>query len=83
MLYILTMYQVRETIDRNHFPRWLHWDDAASTLLGVPLKKDVGSYHLTVRAIGKHGEIAKDQFVVQIVPEKQEELKHKDGKVSQ
>lgn len=60
----------------------MYWDDAAFTLLGVPSKKDVGNYHLTVTAIGKHGDTAKDQFVVQVVPEKQMDDKHKDGKVS-
>lgn len=60
----------------------MHWDDAASTLLGVPSKKDMGNYHLTVTAVGKHRDIAKDQFVVQVITEKVEELKHKDGKVS-
>ncbi|XP_011136161.1 dystroglycan isoform X2 [Harpegnathos saltator] len=74
-------YEVHETIDRNRLPRWLYWDDAASTLSGVPSKKDVGSHHLTVKAISKHGDIAKDQFVVQVIPEKLEELKHKDGKM--
>ncbi|XP_012219868.1 dystroglycan 1 isoform X2 [Linepithema humile] len=73
-------YEVRETIDRDRFPRWMYWDDAAFTLLGVPSKKDMGNYHLTVTAVGKHGDTAKDQFVVQVVPEKQEEIKHKDGK---
>ncbi|XP_014478579.1 PREDICTED: dystroglycan [Dinoponera quadriceps] len=73
-------YEVHETIDHDSLPRWLAWDDAASTLSGVPSKKDVGSHHLTVKAIGKHGDTAKDQFVVQVVPENQEELKHKDGK---
>lgn len=47
----------------------------------MPSKKDVGSHHLTVKAISKHGDTAKDQFVVQVVPENLEELKHKDGKV--
>ncbi|XP_076166753.1 uncharacterized protein LOC143146387 isoform X2 [Ptiloglossa arizonensis] len=60
--------------------RWLYWDDAASTLMGVPSKKDVGSHRLSVKAIGMHGETVKDLFVVQVVPEKQEELKHRDGK---
>jgi len=60
----------------------MHWDDAVSTLLGVPSKKDIGNYHLSVTAVGKHHDTAKDQFVVQVIPEKFEELKHKDGKVS-
>lgn len=60
----------------------MHWDDAVSTLLGVPLKKDMGNYHLSVTAVGKHHDTAKDQFVVQVISEKLEELKHKDGKVS-
>lgn len=60
----------------------MHWDDAASTLLGVPSRKDMGNYHLSVTAVGKHRDTAKDQFVVQVIPEKLEELKHKDGKVS-
>jgi len=76
------VFQVRETIGRNRLPRWLHWDDAAFTLLGVPSKKDTGNYHLSVTAVGKNGNAAKDQFVVQVIPEKQEELKHKDGRVS-
>lgn len=59
----------------------MHWDDAASTLLGVPSKKDIGNYHLSVTAVGKHRDTAMDQFVVQVIPEKLEELKHKDGKV--
>lgn len=62
-------------------PRWLYWDDAASTLMGVPSKKDVGSHHLSVKAIGNRGDTAKDLFILQVVPEKQEELKHRDGKV--
>ncbi|XP_077278186.1 uncharacterized protein LOC143906183 isoform X2 [Temnothorax americanus] len=73
-------YEVHETADRDRFPRWMHWDDAASTLLGVPSKKDMGNYHLSVTAVGKHRDIAKDQFVVQVIAEKLEELKHKDGK---
>lgn len=64
----------------NQLMRWLYWDDAASTLMGVPSKKDVGSHRLSVKAIGMHGETVKDLFVVQVVPEKQEELKHRDGK---
>ena len=64
----------------NELPRWLYWDDAASTLMGVPSKKDAGSHHLSVKAIGKHGDTAKDLFIVQVVPEKHEELKHRDGK---
>ena len=73
-------YEVHETADRDRFPRWMHWDDAASTLLGVPSKKDMGNYHLSVTAVGKHHDTAKDQFVVQVIPEKLEELKHKDSK---
>ncbi|XP_076659252.1 uncharacterized protein LOC143362733 isoform X3 [Halictus rubicundus] len=61
-------------------PKWMFWDDAASTLVGVPSKKDMGSHHLSVKAIGKHGDTAKDLFIVQVVSEKQEELKHRDGK---
>lgn len=60
----------------------MHWDDAAFTLLGVPSKKDVGTYHLSITAVGKHGDTARDQFVVEVIPEKQEEVKHKDGGVS-
>lgn len=82
ILKIFKLYQVHQTIERDRFPRWLHWDDAASTLLGVPSKKDLGNYHLSIKAIGKHGDTAKDQFIVQVIPEKQEELKHKDGRVS-
>ncbi|XP_031833373.2 uncharacterized protein LOC116427319 isoform X3 [Nomia melanderi] len=71
-----------EVFDANgsQLPRWMYWDDAASTLMGVPSKKDTGSHHLSVKAIGKHGDTAKDLFIVQIVPEKHEELKHRDGK---
>ena len=71
-----------EVLDANgsQLQRWLYWDDAASTLMGVPSKKDVGSHHLSVKAIGKHGDTAKDLFIVQVVPEKHEELKHRDGK---
>lgn len=61
-------------------PKWMYWDDAASTLVGVPSKKDIGSHHLSVKAIGKHGDTAKDLFIVQVVSEKHEELKHRDGK---
>ncbi|RLU24041.1 hypothetical protein DMN91_004250 [Ooceraea biroi] len=75
----IDFYEVREAIG-NHLPRWLHWDDAAFTLMGVPSKTDTGNYHLSVTAIGKNGDTAKDQFVVQVIPEKQEELKHKDGR---
>lgn len=74
--------KVHEATDRDYLPRWMHWDDAASTLLGVPSKKDIGIHHLSVTAVGKHRDTAKDQFVVQVIPEMQEELKHKDGKVS-
>ncbi|XP_018048048.1 PREDICTED: dystroglycan isoform X2 [Atta colombica] len=73
-------YEVHETADRDRLPQWMHWDDAVSTLLGVPSKKDIGNYHLSVTAVGKHHDTAKDQFVVQVIPEKFEELKHKDGK---
>ncbi|XP_029165406.1 dystroglycan isoform X1 [Nylanderia fulva] len=72
-------YEVRRTNDRDRFPKWMHWDEAAATLLGVPLKEDTGNYHLTVTAFGKHGDTAKDQFVVQVVSEKLDEVKHKDG----
>lgn len=72
-------YEIHEANGQN-LSRWLYWDDAASTLLGVPSKKDIGSHHLSVKAIGKHGDSAKDAFVVQVVPEKREEVKHKDGK---
>ncbi|XP_018402407.1 PREDICTED: dystroglycan-like isoform X2 [Cyphomyrmex costatus] len=73
-------YEVHETADRDRLPQWMHWDDAVFTLLGVPSKKDMGNYHLSVTAVGKHHDTAKDQFVVQVIPEKLEELKHKDGK---
>lgn len=73
---------MHQAIDRDRFPRWLYWDGAASTLLGVPSKKDVGNHHLSVTAFGKRADTAKDQFVVQVVPEKRQELKHKDGRVS-
>lgn len=79
---MLQIYQVRGTSNRDRFPKWMHWDDAAATLLGVPLKEDTGNYHLTVTAFGKHHDTAKDQFIVQVIPEKLEELKHKDGRVS-
>ncbi|XP_076283955.1 uncharacterized protein LOC143210714 isoform X2 [Lasioglossum baleicum] len=71
-----------EVYDANgsELPKWMFWDDAASTLVGVPSKKDLGSHHLSVKAIGKHGDTAKDLFIVQVVPEKQEELKHRDGR---
>ncbi|XP_043258132.1 dystroglycan-like isoform X2 [Colletes gigas] len=71
-----------QLVDSNgkQLTRWLYWDDAASTLLGVPSKKDVGSHRLSIKAIGMHGETVKDLFVVQVVPEKHEELKHRDGK---
>ncbi|XP_014612825.1 PREDICTED: dystroglycan-like isoform X2 [Polistes canadensis] len=72
-------YEIHEA-NGERLPRWLYWDDAASTLLGVPSKKDVGNHHLIVKAIGKYGDNAKDTFVVQVVPEKREEVKHKDGK---
>lgn len=72
--------QIHEANGQN-LSRWLYWDDAASTLLGVPSKKDVGNHHLIVKAIGKHGDNAKDAFFVHVVPEKREEVKHKDGKV--
>ncbi|XP_012153966.2 uncharacterized protein LOC100881230 isoform X1 [Megachile rotundata] len=75
----LDYYEVFDA-NGNELPRWLYWDDAASTLMGIPSKKDVGSHHLSVKAIGKHGDTAKDLFVVQVVPEKHEELKHRDGK---
>lgn len=63
--------------------RWLYWDDAASTLMGVPTKKDVGRRVLSVKVVPKH-DVAetKDLFVVQVIPEKHEELKHRNGKVS-
>ncbi|OAD62671.1 Dystroglycan [Eufriesea mexicana] len=64
----------------NRLLRWLYWDDAASTLMGVPTKKDVGTHRLSVKVMGKHDDTAKDLFVVQVVPEKHEELKHRDGK---
>ncbi|XP_076637441.1 uncharacterized protein LOC143349794 isoform X2 [Colletes latitarsis] len=71
-----------QLVDSNgkQLTRWLYWDDAASTLMGVPSKKDVGSHRLSIKAIGMHGETVKDLFVVQVVPEKHEELKHRDGK---
>ncbi|XP_035724746.1 dystroglycan-like isoform X4 [Vespa mandarinia] len=72
-------YEIHEANGQS-LSRWLYWDDAASTLLGVPSKKDAGNHHLIVKAIGKHGDNAKDAFVVQVVPEKREEVKHKDGK---
>lgn len=63
--------------------RWLYWDDAASTVMGVPTKKDVGRRVLSVKVMPKHDvSETKDLFVVQVVPEKHEELKHRDGKVS-
>ncbi|XP_070162704.1 dystroglycan 1 isoform X2 [Polyergus mexicanus] len=73
-------YEVRGTSNRDRFPQWMHWDDSASTLVGVPLKEDTGNYHLTVTAFGKHRDTAKDQFIVQVIPEKLEKLKHKDGR---
>ncbi|KAK2582897.1 hypothetical protein KPH14_008970 [Odynerus spinipes] len=72
-------YEIHEANGQN-LSGWLYWDDAASTLLGVPSKKDIGNHHVTVKAIGKHGDSAKDAFVVQVVSEKREEVKHKDGK---
>ncbi|XP_017790857.1 PREDICTED: dystroglycan-like isoform X2 [Habropoda laboriosa] len=66
--------------NRNKLLRWLYWKDSESTLLGIPTKKDIGSHLLSVKVMGKHDDTAKDLFVVQVVPEKHEELKHKDGK---
>lgn len=73
-------FQVRE-VKRDRLPRWLHWNNGLTTLLGVPAKKDAGTYQLVITAIGKNGDIAKAQFVVRVILEKYEQLKYKDGKV--
>ncbi|XP_026675143.1 dystroglycan isoform X2 [Ceratina calcarata] len=66
--------------DGNRLLQWLYWDDAASTLMGIPTKKDVGIHHLSVKVKDKHDDTAKDLFVVQVVPENHEQVKHRDGK---
>lgn len=67
--------------NKKALPHWLFWDDAASSFLGVPSKKDVGQHHVTVTAYGKHGDVAKDSFTIRVEPEKFDEFEHKDGKV--
>ncbi|KAG7203038.1 hypothetical protein KM043_010163 [Ampulex compressa] len=72
-------YEVLDASGRS-LPNWMEWDAPASIITGVPARKDIGTHHLSIKAVGKHGDSAKVLCVVQVVPEKQEELKHKDGK---
>lgn len=61
---------------------WIDWDEAASTLVGVPSKKDLGIHRVTIKAFGRHGDVAKDTFSINVVAEKKDEIVHKDGKVN-
>ncbi|XP_066592319.1 dystroglycan 1 isoform X2 [Prorops nasuta] len=73
-------YEVHGAGASHLLPRWLYWDEPAATLSGVPSKKDIGSHRVTVKAFGKHGGTAKDTLTIQVLGEKNEEVKHKDGK---
>ncbi|XP_058799725.1 dystroglycan 1-like isoform X2 [Phymastichus coffea] len=59
---------------------WLHWDEPAGALSGVPSRKDVGRHRVVIKAFGKHGDTVQDSFLVHVVPESNEHFKHKDGK---
>ena len=62
-------------------PHWLHWDEPANTLLGVPSKKDIGQHRVSIKAFGKHGDVAKDIFIIQVMQDNRDKSKHKDQKV--
>ncbi|XP_015597984.1 dystroglycan isoform X1 [Cephus cinctus] len=59
--------------------RWLYWDEAASTFLGVPSTKDIGQHFVNIKAYGRHGDVAKDGFAIQVIPEGRDQVAHKDG----
>ncbi|XP_012275537.1 dystroglycan isoform X2 [Orussus abietinus] len=72
-------YEVRGS-NGKELSSWMFWDEAASTLVGVPSRKDLGQHHVAVKAFGKHGDAARDTFTVRVVPEEHNEVLHKDGK---
>ncbi|XP_033227907.1 dystroglycan isoform X2 [Belonocnema kinseyi] len=61
-------------------PNWLYWDEPANTLLGVPSKKDIGQHRLSIKAFGKHGDVARDFFTVQVLQDNRDKSKHTDKK---
>ncbi|XP_046429751.1 uncharacterized protein LOC124184250 isoform X3 [Neodiprion fabricii] len=68
-------------INGHPLPRWLDWDEPASTLVGIPSRKDLGLHNVMIKAVGRHGDFAKDVFSINVVPEKKHEITHKDGKM--
>ncbi|XP_046492349.1 dystroglycan 1 isoform X3 [Neodiprion pinetum] len=68
-------------INGHPLPRWLDWDEPASTLVGIPSRKDLGLHNVMIKAVGRHGDFAKDGFSINVVPEKKHEITHKDGKM--
>ncbi|XP_046746458.1 dystroglycan 1-like isoform X4 [Diprion similis] len=68
-------------INGHSLPRWLDWDEPASTLVGIPSRKDLGLHNVMIKAVGRHDDFAKDVFSINVVPEKKHEITHKDGKM--
>ena len=67
--------------DGRTLAHWLRWDEPAAALYGVPSRKDVGRHRVTVKAYGRTGDVAKDSFIIHVVPEKREHYKTKDDEV--
>ncbi|XP_034946402.1 dystroglycan isoform X1 [Chelonus insularis] len=77
----ITHYEVR---GRNNkpLPRWLSFDEATFTLMGVPAKEDIGPHYVSVKAYGMaNNDAADDVFTIQVI-EKYQTDKHKDEKIS-
>ncbi|XP_057333424.1 dystroglycan 1-like isoform X2 [Microplitis mediator] len=74
-------YEIRSSGNNNKaLPHWLYYDEATTTLMGVPAKKDVGQHHLSIKAYYTYGDIINSLFTIKVLPEKTDEVKHKDGK---
>ncbi|XP_053595810.1 dystroglycan 1 isoform X1 [Microplitis demolitor] len=74
-------YEIRSSGSNNKaLPHWLYYDEATTTLMGVPAKKDVGQHHLSIKAYYTYGDIINSLFTIKVLPEKTDEVKHKDGK---
>ncbi|XP_015124762.1 dystroglycan isoform X2 [Diachasma alloeum] len=56
-------------------PYWIAFDDEASTILGVPSKKDEGQHRITVKAHGKNADTAEDNFTIRVVNGNHREIK--------
>ncbi|CAG5075586.1 Protein of unknown function [Cotesia congregata] len=65
-------YEIRSS-NNKPLPHWLFYDEATTTLLGVPAKKDVGQHHLSIKAYYTYGDVVESLFTVKVLPEKTDE----------